>query len=302
MEEHGKSIMTLGGSWTREKLKALEDYLKAYLTIMKGNKKARFYKVIYVDAFAGCGYLKIGPEVEYIKPILEAEVQNYLKGSTKIALEASYKRTEEGFDEYVFVELDPEKAKSLKALREKYSEKLIKVVNDDANRYLIKFCNETDWNMTRALVFLDPYGMQVEWKLLEKLAETKAVDCWILFPLGVAVNRLLKKDGNIDEVRRQRLNRLFGTKDWYERFYQEKTEKTLFGENSRIKKTSSIAEIGKYFRERLQSIFAGVSQYKLLRNSRNSPIYMLIFAVANPDAVGPALRIANYILGKRRRQ
>ncbi len=41
------------------------------------------------------------------------------------------------------------------------------------------------------MVFLDPYGMQVEWSTIEALAATKAIDLWYLFPLGVGVARLL---------------------------------------------------------------------------------------------------------------
>lgn len=46
----------------------------------------------------------------------------------------------------------------------------------------------------RAVVFLDPFGMQVEWRTIERIGQTKAIDLWILFPLGVAVNRFLTKD------------------------------------------------------------------------------------------------------------
>ena len=46
--------------------------------------------------------------------------------------------------------------------------------------------------------------MQVQWDTMKAIAETKAIDLWILFPLGVAVNRLLKKDGNIEDSWRLR--------------------------------------------------------------------------------------------------
>ncbi|GEM_PF-3762934 len=42
----------LGGSWTEEKLKMVEKYLKAYTVIMN-NRNFRF---AYIDAFAGTGY------------------------------------------------------------------------------------------------------------------------------------------------------------------------------------------------------------------------------------------------------
>ena len=63
----------------------------------------------------------------------------------------------------------------------------------DANEYL----NEPLWQgldrgPRRAVLFLDPYGMEVEWDTMVAIAKTQAIDLWILFPLGIAVNRLLK--------------------------------------------------------------------------------------------------------------
>jgi hypothetical protein len=40
-------------------------------------------------------------------------------------------------------------------------------------------------------VFLDPFGMQVDWNVIEQLALTKAVDLWLLFPLGTGVMRIM---------------------------------------------------------------------------------------------------------------
>ena len=48
-----------GGSWTQDKLNRIEKYLNAYMTIMTKNPRAKYYKTIYVDAFAGPGYRKI---------------------------------------------------------------------------------------------------------------------------------------------------------------------------------------------------------------------------------------------------
>lgn len=52
-----------------------------------------------------------------------------------------------------------------------------------------------DWKRWRAVAFLDPYGMNVEADLLWRIGDTKAIDLWLLFPLGMGVNRLLKSGG-----------------------------------------------------------------------------------------------------------
>jgi hypothetical protein len=43
------------------------------------------------------------------------------------------------------------------------------------------------------------YGMQVDWTTVEAIARTKAIDLWVLFPLGIGVNRLLTKSGDIPD-------------------------------------------------------------------------------------------------------
>jgi three-Cys-motif partner protein len=44
-----------------------------------------------------------------------------------------------------------------------------------------KIC-DNDWRSHRAVLFLDPYGMQVEWQTIEAIAKTAAIDLWLLFP------------------------------------------------------------------------------------------------------------------------
>ncbi len=52
-----------------------------------------------------------------------------------------------------------------------------------------------------------------------------------------------------------------------------------------------------YYRERLTGIFAGVAEpARILYNSRNTPLFILFFAVANERGKIVALRIANHIL------
>ena len=148
------------------------------------------------------------------------------------------------------------------------------------------------------MLFLDPYGMQVEWKTIEAVAGTKAIDLWILFPLGIGVNRLLTKSGDIPDSWRKRLNLLLGTESWYEEFYRVERKPTLFGETDDIVKATT-ETIGRYFNERLRSVFAGVAdQPKVLRNSANCPLYLLSFAVGNQNCAPIALRIANHLLRK----
>jgi three-Cys-motif partner protein len=165
---------------------------------------------------------------------------------------------------------------------------------------LQQWCRETDWNKNRAVVFLDPYGMQVDWSTFKAIAAGKAIDLWILFPLGQAVTRLLTSNGIPEGGQAQRLTRFFGTEDWKEAFYEEASDQpTMFdmlgGETGFAKRTNFDA-IRRFFVDRLEKVFVGVFKKPLsLRNSEEVPLFLLCFAVSNPKGAKPALRIANYL-------
>jgi three-Cys-motif partner protein len=289
-----------GGGWTEEKLKRVRKYLAAYTKIFAKNPRAQKLTPIYVDAFAGTGY-RTQPERQDDRTTLfaeltEPEAVGFLKGSAQIALEV-----EPPFRQYIFVEQDATHAAELEELKNQFPQKAskIQIVQQDANAYLKDWCRKTDWQKCRAVVFLDPYGMQVDWGLIEALAKTQAVDLWILFPLGVAVNRLLTRSDEPPEQWANALTRIFGTNDWRDAFYSRQTEETLFGTEEITSKEADFNLIGRFFVERLKTVFAAVAENPLpLRNSRNVPLYLLCFAAGNPKGAPTAVKIAQHILKK----
>jgi three-Cys-motif partner protein len=147
---------------------------------------------------------------------------------------------------------------------------------------------------------LHPHGMQVEWRTIEAVARTRAIDLWLLFPLGIGVSRLLTRTGDIPLGWRTRLDKLLGTQTWYDEFYRVESQPTLFGiDEERVVKASN-ESIGIYFNDRLKRIFAGVADPGVLRNSANCPLYLFCFAAANPTGALTALKIANSLLKKVR--
>jgi three-Cys-motif partner protein len=139
--------------------------------------------------------------------------------------------------------------------------------------------------------------MQVEWSTVLTLAKTKAIDLWYLFPLGVGVARLLKRDGNIEESWQNRLDLLFGIGDWRSRFYEIQTTTDLFVvDRETVERTATVEKIRGFINERLATCFAGVAKGLVLRNSKSSPLYLLCFAAANERGAPIALRIAKNIL------
>lgn len=294
-----KQLNKFGGNWTNAKLEVLKKYLSAYARILKNTP----FKFAYIDAFAGTGYVKDKSKdknknkeksllIEY-----EQEAQEYFKGSAKIALESEPK-----FDKYIFIELDNKKVKQLQEVIESEHQDLkdkIIIENDDANKVIQDLCSK-NWTSNRAVLFLDPFGMEVEWKTIEAIAKTKAIDLWILFPLGISVNRMLmKKRDEIPKEWRDDLDKIFGNNEWFDEFYKQKNELSLFGMDDSIIKTANFDKIANYYIKRLREIFSGVVDEPMyLYNSMNNPIFLLCFASGNEKGSKPAIKIAKDIIGK----
>lgn len=286
-----------GGDWTTTKLDVVAKYLVRYTTALKNKpSEERPFSKGYIDAFAGSGYrvARADPEHDAQQPLLfpdlaEDEPQALLDGSARRAL-----KTAPPFDGYVFIERDAARCAELEKLKAEFPELAIQIRRGEANAEIRKICR-VNWASRRAVMFLDPFGMQVEWTTIKAIAKTKAIDLWLLFPLGIGVNRLLKRSGEIPASWRKRLDLILGTKDWYEKFYRVEKESSLYGDVDRVVK-ASIDSIGAYFNERLRSVFAAVAQPKVLRSKTNCPLYLLCFAVGNRSGAPVALRIANHLL------
>jgi three-Cys-motif partner protein len=295
---------TFGGEWTEDKLACLGKYLSAYRKIFAQNKYARRYRTWYVDAFAGTGSRAVRDTPERAEPLFEGsyedpESQSYRDGSAIKAL-----GLESTFDKYFFIEKSKARLKELETKIEKRHDKLLtrcEFSSEDANKALRDWSTKRDWKNERAVVFLDPYGMQVEWKTLKTLAATKAIDLWYLFPLGIGVARLLVRDGKkIDEEWERRLDLMFGTNDWKARFYEAQTVRDLFGPREELIRDAGEKKIAAFVEERLKTCFVGVAKGLILRNSKSSPLYLLCFAASNERGAAPALKIAQSILGRSR--
>jgi three-Cys-motif partner protein len=287
-----------GGPWTEEKLTRLRKYLEAYTMIFTRNPRARFFRRWYVDAFAGTGVRSSNTKDQEstTQPLFEADAdaQDFMKGSARIALDIA-----PPFDRYLFIEKDPAFASDLDDLRSEYSDlsSRIGVANGDANDVLVRWAGDTNWDTDRAVVFLDPYGMQVEWRTIEALADTKAVDLWVLFPLGQGLNRLLTRGGPPPPAWEARLTRSLGTDSWKDAFYRKVEQLSLFDSDEHLEKSATFESMAAFVNDRLDSVFEMVAPNPLLlRNSRNNPIFLLCFAAANEKGAPTAVKIARNLL------
>ena len=257
-------------------------------------------RLIYIDAFAGTGEVLVADDdqTNLLLPDMESR-RTVLAGSASRALGAAIP-----YDEYVFIEKSPSKLKKLEAkLTTKFPERVsrCRFVRGDANNIIKKICAETNWDRTRAVVFLDPFGNQIEWATLEAIAQTRAADVWYLFPSGLGFWRQIPKDGVVDEAAAASVTRMVGDNSWQFLFTKRTTTQDLFGRDEvSVHRDASVAEVTEYAIGRLRTIFRGavLDEYVRLGGTRKVPWYALLFASANPGSKAKelALRVARHIV------
>ena len=77
-------------------------------------------------------------------------------------------------------------------------------------------------------MFLDPYGMHVPWETINRIAKTRALEVFLNFPVGMAIQRLLRRNGQFSAKERAKLDDYFGDKGWFDVVYSKNA--TLFGD------------------------------------------------------------------------
>lgn len=167
-----KDKESFGGDWTVQKLNILKGYLDAYTTALKRQP----FSLVYIDAFAGTGYVELGQG--------STEAKKFIEGSATIAVKVDDKQ----FDKLVFIERDPGRCDKLQKIQRENQGRNISIENREANDFLVGM--KENWNNWRGVLFLDPFATQVQWSTIEKIAGLNALNTWILFPTS-AVSRML---------------------------------------------------------------------------------------------------------------
>ena len=274
-----------GGVWTRIKLEALQNYLVAFNTALSKQNFTR----IYIDAFAGTGRCDITVDGE----------KTTIDGSARRAL-----ATDPPFNTYTFIELRAKKLAALKALAAEYPGKSINVIRDDANAALKTLCEKYAWQNERAVLFLDPFGMHVEWTTLQAIAKTGAIDVWYLFPYSGLYRQAAKNADAMDSDKEESITRLLGTDEWRQVFYAPKRQASLFGGDGGDEREVDHRQMLEFVSKRLKELFPAVTDPKILyqsgdsKNPSGAPLFALYFAASNPSpkAYGLATKIAKGVL------
>ncbi|AWV14885.1 hypothetical protein A3862_04670 [Methylobacterium sp. XJLW] len=280
------------GPWAKEKLDALSEYLGFYTKVLK-NQGWWCRGTIFVDAFAGPGRAKVrtkpkaAPEVSLFntEPAADAEAVEYLKGSPRVALDI-----ENPFSRYVFIERNPERVAELHALADEYggTRRIVVKKGDAATELQAILDSGINWKHHRAVVFVDPFGMHIPWSTLEALARTGAIEVFVNFPLGMAIQRFLVRSGDIRENWQATLDSFFGSPDWRIHAYEERDG--LFGAET-LKLADSGIQLLEWYRGRLKEAFGHVSPGRLIRNTQGGHLYYLVWAGPNKKGLDGAQHI-----------
>jgi len=296
-------MKSFGESWTEQKLNAFIKYVEAYLAILNVYKQKFSWQTVYFDGFAGYGKRKNYNQDENLSlDIFGSEDEEELfvyEGSVKrvLSLEEPFI-----FDWYYFIDTNSEYIANLEKLKSTVThikaEKII-IRESNCNVQLKNLANALAINKSlAALVFLDPFGMQVRWNSIKQLKDTRS-DIWILVPSGVAINRMLDRKKQLKN--RTKLETFFGltVEEIEDIFYKDISEETLFGSVEGIQKIANpISKILEIYIRQLKTIWRYVTESPLiLRNSKNTPIFHLLFASNNRTA----LKVASEIVEKEQK-
>jgi three-Cys-motif partner protein len=286
---------SFGGPDTEDKLARLRAYLPAFTTALKHQG----FALVYIDAFAGSG--KRTEELPALSLLggNNAEPQTVdVPGSARLAIE-----TTPPFHRLVLIENHPKRYAALEELRAEFSNRQIECHKGDANAVVQEICRTTRWHGVkpiRGVIFLDPYGMEVEWATVQAIAQTKALDVWYLFPLMGIYRQAANDAVDIDDSKRALITRVLGTHEWGDAWYgTPHGQKDMFGHQQTPVRTVNVDTIESYVKSRLETVFKGaVLEPFRTHTKKGAPLASLFFAVSNPSqrAVQVATDIARHIL------
>lgn len=182
------------------------------------------------------------------------------------------------------------------ALMAEFPGREFKVIPGDCNETVVGALRDLKHHDRAAtFAFIDPDGPDFRWSTIERLAAFKRTglpktELFVLVPAPMFI-RLLPKDGSVTAKNAKRLTRMFGTDAW-ERIYHARVANDLEPAEAREEYVNLV-------RWRLEQDLRYEWTHPLeVRNTRNVPIYYLVFA--SDHEVGNKIMTAVY--GKASRE
>lgn len=265
------------GYWSEIKLDIVKDYASEYSKILAAQTDPGFYH-IYIDAFAGAGVH------------VSRRRGDFTLGSPLNAL-----LIKPPFRECHLIDIDRHKVEILKELVESSKPKdcAVYIYQGDCNSVLLTdvFPTVRYEDYRRALCLLDPYGLHLDWEVVETAGRMRSIDMFLNFPVAdMNRNVFWRNPAGVAESDIARMNAFWGDESWREVAYT--TDKDLF---QMMEKTDNETIAGAY-RQRLKDVahFKRVPRPLPMRNSKGSIVYYLFFASQKPVAAN----IVEYIFHK----
>ncbi len=284
-----RTAQEFGDDHTLQKLKTVERYLQVYATALKYSP----FQLLYVDACAGSGSSvpksALDSEAETIQHTLDGlpatvvDTDKIIVGSAIRALGVN-----PPFHHYLFNDVKRSNVDALRgAIRDSFDhlEDRIEITQLDANQMLRDLCTSRNWKETRAVVFIDPFGLQIDYQTLQMLGRTEAIDLWYLVPV-FAMYRQISGDGQIHPDGGPRVDAALGTTEWRDvAVIEEEEPGTLFDQpRLRSKRAVDVAWFERVAKERIGAAFGGRVLNETLPLGRNGvQEFSLMFAWANPS-------------------
>jgi three-Cys-motif partner protein len=253
------------GAWSVLKLDIIGQYGSAYTKAF--NQRGRQLKKYYIDGFSGAGVH------------IEKSTGQPIEGSPARAL-----KIEPRFDGFYFIDMDANKTGYLQTLCAGRGD--VKIHTGDANEYLRALLPTIQYErFNRALCLLDPYGLHLDWDVIEAAGQSQAVDLFLNFPvMDMNRNAIWRAPDRASPEGVERMNRFWGDGSWERAAYAESPQRDLFHEPRMVKQSNNA--IVTAFRERLRKVagFSFVPEPLPMRNSKRAVVYYLFFASPKPVA------------------
>lgn len=273
------------GYWSEIKLQIVKDYAASYSKILNSENQRKWNLVpVYIDAFSGAGVH------------ISKQTKELIPGSPMNAMNVT-----PPFHEFYFIDLDRNKAQYLRdAVGERRN---VQIFEGDCNKILLGeiFPRVQYGDFKRGLCLLDPYGLHLDWQVMEGAGKSKSIEIFLNFPvMDMNMNALWNNPEGLSEQGISRMTRFWGDESWREMAFQPKAQLTLnlFGSPAKpsLEKVVGNREIVAAFQKRLQekAHFKYVPTPIPMRNTLGAEVYYLFFA-SNNEA---GSRIAKHIFKK----
>jgi three-Cys-motif partner protein len=249
------------GYWSEVKLDIVRDYASAYSMIMAAQQHPQLHHV-YVDAFAGAGIH------------VARSTGGYVAGSPLNAL-----RVRPQFKEYFLIDIGPDKVGALREAAGHRPE--VHIEPDDCNLLLLEqvFPRVRYEDYRRGLCLLDPYGLDLDWRVMATAGAMRSLEMFLNFPvMDMNRNVLWRSPEGVDPADVERMDRFWGDDSWRHVMYS--TTGNLFGWEEKSGDNETIARA---FQDRLRNRagFTYVPDPLPMRNSKGNTVYYLFFASQN---------------------